>query len=192
VATYGWGGPAWNFYRFTGQNTDNNVSSGPVSFPQAGTVTAIVFYCAGRLGTITAQGCIWNASGGLIGAGSAISVGIGGQSVGGQGWQSSPCSIVLTQGQVICMGWWRNPALGSDCVWSEQQYGGAVEYLGTTAGSSSAGSFGHDTTYAAQVGVYVVYTPTTAPIIPPAPILSAPTLRGNARVYAEEEAGVLP
>lgn len=191
MATWGWTSPAFNSWRYTGQNTDNNVSSGPAAFPEAGTVTAIVFYCAGRLGTITAQGGIWNSSGGLVGNGSAISVGQGSQSTNGQGWQSSPCSVVLTAGQIVCIGWWRNPALGSDCVWSYAP--GGTEYNGTTAGSSSIGSFGHDLTYSTTPGVYLVYTPTGSGPGPAPPIIQPIVYsRGSNKIQAMMENEVLP
>lgn len=180
MSTYGWPSPNFSSWRFTGWNNDNNVSAAPTTMPEDGTVTSIVFFCAGRLNAITAQGCLWNSGGGLIGAGSAISVPQGSESAGSQSWNSSPCNIAMTRGQVFTMGWWRNPAQNvGDCVWSYAS--GGTEWNGTTANSTTAGSFGLDTSYNDQIGVYIVYTPTGgggAPSSPPR------FQRDNKKLYA--------
>lgn len=174
MASFGWPSPNFMSWRYTGWNSDNNVSTGPTTMPEDGTVTQIVYYCAGRLGPINTQGCLWYDTGGLIAAGSVIAAPGGSLSTNGQTWNSSACNVFMGRGQVFTMGWWRNPANGSDCVWSYA--GGGTEWEGTTPNSAGAGVFGKDLELAETIGVYIVYTPTVpvsgpppAPPLPPTP-----------------------
>lgn len=196
MATWGWDTPNWTSgWVFYGFNTENNVSSGVANFPPpGGTVTAIVFNCAllsGSGGPMSAQGCLWSASGALLVAGSAVSLPGRGAGPGPYAWQTSTCSYAASSGQAMAMGWWRSPAnaAGDNLI----GYGvGGASLLGTTAGSTSPGAFSHDSNLGGTIGVYVIYTPGTAPPAPaPPPPPAAQNVR-RANVYELMREGLLP
>lgn len=205
MATFGWGSPNWSSsWNFFGFNTENNVSSVGVGFPQpGGTVTGIVFNCDnfrnGQPGPMVAQGCLWNNSGGLLVAGSQVTLASVGQHAGPYTWHVSTCSYHFNAGDVIRIGWWRNPAQSA----GDNIFGfgfGGPSMLGTTANSGGPGGFGQDGSIRAQIGAYVIWTPDTpppapAPPPPPTPTPGNPSL-GNpyyqSLIYELQREGLIP
>ena len=114
MSTYGWTGPAFSSWRYTGQNVLNNVSKRAGGVSRAG---------HGDGGGVLLRRPAGDDHGARVRVGPErqptraglenLGPGRGSQSTGGQGWQSSPASFTLAGGQLITMGWWRNPALGS-------------------------------------------------------------------------------
>lgn len=200
MATFGWQsvnwGPSWKFFGF---NTDNNVSTAQVGFPDTGTITAIVFNCGQQSGSggigMSARGCLWSPAGALLVAGGAVTLPVVGTGPGPYAWSTSNVSpgFAITPGTQICMGWWRDPqsAAGNN-IWGFGN--GGTELRGTTAGSTGAGSFGQDASDSDQIGVYVVYTPTGNGNggSPPPPVTPTTQVQRRQVVYELMREGLLP
>jgi hypothetical protein len=173
VATYGWQAIGWSSsWEFWGWNTENNVSTGNFLAPDNGTVTAVVFNCAnylnGQAGPMVANGCIWDGSGNLLVAGSQVTLPTDTQHAGPYAWNTSTMAWAMAVGQVMRLGWWRNPALAAgDNIFGYATPGQTL--LGTTANSVAAGAFGQDSSQTLQIGVYMVYTPAVPPPAPAPP-----------------------
>src|SRR5215469_2730145 len=143
----------WLYY---GQNTENNISTGNLSMPEAGTITDIIFNCdmspITGPGPMVANGCLWDGSGNLLVAGSQVPLASQGQHSGPYNWHDSSCSYAIGAGATFRMGWWRDPHLGAGSNIYGYATGGST-LLGTTVGSSGPGAFGQDGSGAYQIGI---------------------------------------
>jgi hypothetical protein len=159
MATLGPTNPSWNYYNWTGVNTQNQAATSLLTMPVNGVVTAITWYAAGKNGngSVNATGVVWGNNGTVLCNGGTISMGAGSGKVGGQAWHTVGINnFYLAAGTQIRVGWWR--AKSGYMEWST---GSGTSYTNTN-GTNGPASFSTDNSYGG-IGAYITYTPVGPP-----------------------------
>jgi hypothetical protein len=160
MATVGNTGTPSQTYGQYGLNA-SNVMAIQVTMPQAGQITSLSAYFAGKSGggNITARLCIWDTSGNLLAQTGDMTVGAGSGGIGGQSFHTANLSSPYnaSSGQNLRIGWWRHASQSDE--WTENN--GGTEYQATDSSNSAPGN----ETFSSVSGtpsIYATYTPSEA------------------------------
>lgn len=154
--------PTFGFDQYT---STANQAAQLYTTPSAIIITSVSFYGSGNgASSNTAYGCVWDASGNLLGHGSGVSTTGGAGSGGGQAWHTDTLTapLYVAAGTQLYIGWQRSTATTFDWSWA----GDAAAVAYHTAGSTPSNFGSSATVQNGSIGAYATYSPAGVWIAP--------------------------
>ena len=140
-----------SFQEWFGLNSVNHVAR-LITMPEAGTITAVTVFAAGKDSSVGARTAIWSPGGGVLSYSGLFTMSGAGFALGVGAWYSGGVSYHAAAGEQLYIGWARNP--NGACQWP---YTGSSSHYHSTSSSWPTTLAGG--THGGDIGAYATYTP---------------------------------